>query len=245
MTDNKEIKPMIIAHRGASNLARENTMDALKLAYQYHADGIEFDLRKTKDGVILLNHDPSVDEFMICDYTYNELKEITMKKGYIMPKFNDVVDELAGKLFMDIELKEPGFENEVIELMLAHTSYEDFMIRSFNKEIIIKVKEIDPKVKTALILGEKHLKYGIFSRFFDVFPKKHIKKTKCDVISPYYKLLLFSYIKRMHKLGIPVSVWMVKNMKQINKLTHKGVDYVIMDFPFKEGLDTLKKKTVD
>lgn len=242
MTDNKEIKTMIIAHRGASKLARENTLEALKLAYQLKVDGIEFDLRKTKDGIILVNHDPMVDEFLICDYTYNELKDITIKKGYIMPKFSDVVDELAGKLFMDIEIKEPGFEKEVIDLMLAHTTYENFMIRSFNKEIIIKVKEIDSKIKTALILGEKHLKYGIFSRFFDVFPKKHIKKTKCDVISPYHKLLLFSYVKRMHKLGIPVSVWTVTNMKQVNKLIDKGVDYLIIDFPFEGVLDLLENK---
>ena len=240
MTDNKDIRPMIIAHRGASKLARENTLEALKLAYQLKADGIEFDLRKTKDGIIVLNHDPSIDEFMICDY--NELKEITLKKGYIISKFTDVVNELAGKLFMDIEIKEPGFEKEVIELMLIHTTYENFMIRSFNKEIIIKVKEIDAKIKTALILGERHLKYGIFSRIFDVFPKKHIKKTNCDVISPYHKLLLFSYVKRMHKLGIPVSVWTVTNMKQINKLMHKGVDYLIIDFPIEGALELLDNK---
>ena len=239
MTDNKDIRPMIIAHRGASKLARENTLEALKLAYQLKADGIEFDLRKTKDGIIVLNHDPSIDEFMICD---NELKEITLKKGYIISKFTDVVNELAGKLFMDIEIKEPGFEKEVIELMLIHTTYENFMIRSFNKEIIIKVKEIDAKIKTALILGERHLKYGIFSRIFDVFPKKHIKKTNCDVISPYHKLLLFSYVKRMHKLGIPVSVWTVTNMKQINKLMHKGVDYLIIDFPIEGALELLDNK---
>lgn len=242
MTDNKDIRTMIIAHRGASKLARENTLEALKLAYQLKADGIEFDLRKTKDEIIVLNHDPSIDEFMICDYTYNELKEITLKKGYIISKFTDVVNELAGKLFMDIEIKEPGFEKEVIELMLIHTTYENFMIRSFNKEIIIKVKEIDAKIKTALILGERHLKYGIFSRIFDVFPKKHIKKTNCDVISPYHKLLLFSYVKRMHKLGIPVSVWTVTNMKQINKLMHKGVDYLIIDFPIEGALELLDNK---
>lgn len=245
MTNNKERKPMIIAHRGASKLAHENTLEALKLAYQLKADGIEFDLRKTKDGVILLSHDPNVDEFKICDYTYDELKEITIKKGYIMPKFSDVIHELAGKLFMDIEIKEPGLEKEVIELMLAHTAYENFMLRSFQKEIIIKVKEIDPKIKTALILGERRLKYGIFSRIFDVFPKKHIKKANCNVISPYYKLLLFSYIKRMHKLGIPVSVWTITNMKQINKLINKGVDYLIIDFPIDGALKLLDNKTAD
>ena len=176
MTYKNQTKPLIIAHRGASGLAHENTIEALKLAYQLKADGIEFDLRKTKDGIIVIHHNPNIDDYLICEHTYDELKVITSKKGYQIPQFTEVVTELAGKIFMDIEIKETGFEKEVIDLVLSHTSYNMFMIRSFKQEIIIKVKELDHNIKTALILGEKHLKYGIFSRVFDVFPKKHIDR---------------------------------------------------------------------
>lgn len=231
MKKKKESKTLIFAHRGACNLAHENTMEAFKKAYELNANGIELDLRKTKDNIIIVNHNPNVDDLVICENTYECLTEYTQKQNYIMPKFEDVVNEFGGKIFLDIEIKEPGFENEVIDLMLNKTTQDMFMIRSFNKDIIIKVKEINKKITTALILGEKHLKYGIFSRIFDIFPKKHIKKTNCDIISPYKGLLMFSYLKRMKKLGIKVSVWTVNSPKLMKKLINANVDYIITNYP--------------
>ncbi len=231
MKKKKESKTLIFAHRGACNLAHENTMEAFKKAYELNVDGIELDLRKTKDNIIIVNHNPNVDELIISDNTYESLTEYTLKQNYIMPKFEDVVKEFGGKIFLDIEIKEPGFEKEVIEQMLKKTNIDMFMIRSFNKDIIIKVKEINKDITTALILGEKHLKYGIFSRLFDIFPKKHIKMTKCDIISPYIGLLLFSYLRRMKKMGIRVSVWTVNSPKLMKKLISANVDYIITNYP--------------
>lgn len=226
-------KTLIIAHRGASGLVHENTMEAFKLAYNLGADGIEFDLRKTKDGIIVINHNPNINNLIIKEHTYQELLKETKKDNYIIPTFNEVIDTFQNKMFLDIEIKEPGFEQEVIDLVLSKISLNMFMIRSFNKEIIIKVKEINKNISTALILGERHLKYGIFSRISDIFPKKHIKKTKCNVISPYHKLLLFGYIKRMKKLNLPISIWTINDEKLMKKLIKKKVDYIITNFPNK------------
>lgn len=226
-------KTLIIAHRGASALAHENTIEAFQIAYLLNADGIELDLRKTKDNIIIVNHNPYINNLLIKDHTYQELLDEALKENYIIPTFNEVIDKFGGKIFLDIEIKEPGFVNEVVNLLLKTTDFNKFMIRSFNKDIIIKVKQINASTNTALILGEKHLKYGIFSRIFDIFPKKHITKTKCNVISPNHRLLLFHYIKRMHKLGLPVSVWTVNNEKTINKLINLKVDYLITNYPDK------------
>lgn len=226
-------KTLIIAHRGASNLAHENTLDAFQIAYDLKADGIELDLRQTKDGIIIVNHNPYINNLIIKDHTYQELQKEALKENFCIPTFQEVITKFGGKIFLDIEIKEPGFESNVVNLLLNTTTLNMFMIRSFNKDIIIKVKEINKSINTALILGERHLKYGIFSRIFEIFPKKHIIKTECNVISPHHKLLLFRYIKRMHKLGLPVSVWTVNNEKLIKKLIDKQVDYIITNDPDK------------
>ncbi len=113
----------IVAHRGAPQRARENTVESFLAAQEMGADMIELDVRKTADNVLVTYHDPWISRFthvpLLKDCTYRQLLDLTAKRRYTVPTLEQVFGVLAGKVMLDIELKEPGCEAEVIRLARA------------------------------------------------------------------------------------------------------------------------------
>ncbi len=224
----------IEAHRGAKGLVQfENTIEAFSKAIEVGCDGIELDLRKTKDGVIVIRHNPDYNGELLCNLTYEELLNKTKKDGFIIPTFIETLEFCKGKTFLDIELKEAGYEEEILETVLKYLSYEEFYIRSFIKKTLKKVKKIDRKVKTVLLLGVNKARFSFISRLAEIFPLFLILYTKCDIVSPHRFVYHFFYHLRMKVLGKPIIVWTVNSDKQLNKLLNKQKVAIITDFPDK------------
>ena len=107
---------MVIAHRGASALApHENTLEAFQIAIDLKADMVEFDVRKTSDNILIVFHDETIDGRKIGDMTYNRINDIASKEGYRVPTLDEVLELCSGKICLDIELKESGYERRVID----------------------------------------------------------------------------------------------------------------------------------
>lgn len=226
--------PKILAHRGASGLVKyENTFEAFDKAIQVGADGIELDIRKTKDNILIINHDPTINNILIKDATYNELFEITKTIGYLLPKFEEVLIRYGNKTLLDIEVKEEGYEDEIVNLTKKYLDYDKYFIKSFKKDVIIKIKEADENITTSLLIGERHSDFGFFGRLHELFPKKIINNTKCDMLSPNRLLLVLFYLKRVSKLNIPINVWTVNTEKELRKLMSSKYfpDYIITNYP--------------
>lgn len=223
----------IEAHRGARGLVQfENTIEAFQKAIEVGADGIELDLRKTKDGVIVIRHNPDYNGELLANMTYNELLTKTKKDGFIIPTLEETLKFCKGKTFLDIELKESGYEEEIINIVLKHLTYDEFYIRSFIKRTIKKVKKLDSNIKTILLLGVTKARFSIFSRLAEIFPLFLILYTKCDIVSPHRLVFRFFYHARMKLLRKPVIVWTVNSEKELDKLLNiKKVDAIITDFP--------------
>lgn len=225
-------KQMIIAHRGASGDYHENTIEAFIEAINVGADAIELDVRKTKDNKIIISHDDNIDGIKLDSLDYNEILEVSSSKGFIVPTLEEVLKLCQGKILLDIELKEEGYEEEVISLIKKYLEYNEFFIRSFIDRQVRIVKKIDSKIKTGLLLGVGNPKYGFLTRLSELFPIFRIIRTKPNFISPHYRLMKFGYTKRMHLLKKPVIVWTVNDENLINKFLFKHkVDGLITDYP--------------
>lgn len=225
-------KQMIIAHRGASGDYHENTIEAFIEAINVGADAIELDVRKTKDNKIIISHDDNIDGIKLDSLDYNEILEVSSSKGFIVPTLEEVLKLCQGKILLDIELKEEGYEEEVISLIKKYLEYNEFFIRSFIDRQVRIVKKIDSKIKTGLLLGVGNPKYGFLTRLSELFPIFRIIRTKPIFISPHYRLMKFGYTKRMHLLKKPVIVWTVNDENLINKFLFKHkVDGLITDYP--------------
>ena len=226
-------KQIIEAHRGAKGLVKyENTIDAFQKAIEVGSDAIELDVRKTKDNVIVIRHDADYKATPISTVTKQELDNLTKEEGLYIPTLEEALQFCKGKIFLDIEVKEVGYEKEIVDTILKYLSYNEFYIRSFHIKALRAVKKADKKVITVLLLGRKSKKHPILMLLSEVFPLFKILYSKCKIVSPHYKILKLGYVLRMHLIGRPVLVWTVNDKKLMEQLLLKQkVDGVISDYP--------------
>ena len=141
----------IIAHRGASRLAHENTVAAFEMAAIAGADGVELDVRRTADGVLVVHHDARVsDGRVIVETPWQELP------AYV-PTFGEALDACGG-LWVNIEIKnderDPDFDpldRVAVEVLatLAERGRGRWLISSFRLATVDRCRLLDPTVPTA------------------------------------------------------------------------------------------------
>jgi glycerophosphoryl diester phosphodiesterase len=231
----KEIKmrrTLIIAHRGASTLARENTIESFEKAIETGIDMIEFDVRRTKDHALIVYHDELMEGKPIKELTYDEISKMTIGQRFSIPTFSEVLRHTSGKIKLDVEIKEEGYEKESIELLLKYFKKDQFVVTSFYDSCIRKIKEDYPDIKTGLILGTSKPKNVILTRLSEVFPRRRWREAKADILVPHWRLLWFGFLGRAKRENRLVFVWTVNDQKMIWKLLHDDrIDGIITDKP--------------
>lgn len=157
------MKPLIIAHRGWSGRYPENTLPAFEKALELPVDGIEFDLRRTADGEIVLSHEPDVDMHsngtgLIRDLTLKELKKLDfgLKKsemfaGTRIPEFNEFLDFVTAKrpdIWLAVELKEDDEElaRRVFKALEQRNLFGQCSIISFKSNMLRAAQKYAPEL---------------------------------------------------------------------------------------------------
>lgn len=224
------MQTQIIAHRGASFLAQnENTLEAFSLAIDIGADYAEFDIRQTRDQNLIVFHNDSLDNRKISDMTYEQLCKITQAKGYKVPLLIDVLSLCKGKIKLDIELKESGYEDSVISLVKQFYDYDDYMMKSFIDNTVAKIKNIDSNIRAGLLLGLSHSSFR--RRIHEYFPERRLHACHADFVSPHYQLATPMFVHRMHLRRYKVYVWTLNDAGLIGKYINRNVDGIITDKP--------------
>jgi len=223
-----------IAHRGASAYAPENTVASFEEAIARNADMVEFDLRRTSDGVIVLHHD---DNATIADgkvtpvsrLTFSELDSICSQKGYQLAVFEDILIRFGDKIAFNIEIKIGGMEREIARLLKAHPPSYEPVVSSFKPEIIRKIKKLDHTLTTGLIVGSQNLD------FLNALARPLIKKIfggqDYDNFHLHKNLVSHGVVEGLVDAGYAVYVWTVNDPGEIRQFLDMGVTGIISDMP--------------
>jgi glycerophosphoryl diester phosphodiesterase len=223
---------LIIAHRGASSDAKENTIESFEKAMISGADMIEFDVRRTKDNVLIAFHDQITQGHLTRDLTFEGISQLARHQGFEIPTVEDVLKWAKGKIKLDVELKEEGYEKETIELLMSYSEEDQFVITSFNDASLRVIKERYPNVKTGLILGKDIPSYHILTQLQELFPTKRCRKAKADFLVAHFKLLRVGFLERARRSHLPAFVWTVNDEEMIWKfLRDRRVYAIITDKP--------------
>jgi glycerophosphoryl diester phosphodiesterase len=225
-------KTLIIAHRGAPAFARENTIESFQKAVELGADMIEFDVRRTKDHVLIAHHDELMEGKPIRDLAYEEIRKIALHQGFSLTTLEEVLQCTKEQIKLDVELKEEGYEKDVVDLLSRYFQKDQFVVTSFQDSCVRRIKENDPEIKAGLILGISRPRNLISTRLSEFFPIRRWKEAKADLLVPNWELLKFGFLARMKRRNIPVFVWTVNDEKMIRKLLHdERVVSIITDRP--------------
>ncbi len=205
---------LIIAHRGDTSSAIENTIEAFQGAIKKGADMIEFDVRRTKDGILVVHHDSAILRRPIKATSWQEIDKINMRRRTSVPRLEEVLELAKGKIKFDIEIKESGYEIEIIEMILRHLNYKDFIITSFDNLSIKRIKEKYPKVKTGLLLSIRKSKRKISEL---LSTQKYISNPADFFVSDSF-LMRLGFQKRLKKYEKSFIVWGVNSRRMMKKM---------------------------
>jgi len=227
-THERNQSALIIAHRGGAKSFNktENTLDIFIDAIENDVKMIEFDVRKTLDNEFIIFHDPKVDGQKIEFLTYKQLNEITK---YPVPKFEEALKICSSKIMLDIELKEAGYEKEVLDILDRYYTPDHFVITSFHYEVIKRIKEYNPKIYAGLLIGKGEMTPKVL--FSELFPFRRLKRTGADFVVPNYKLVTPLLLHVCKKKNLSIYVWTVNGDSTYAKLIQNRVDGIITDYP--------------
>ena len=228
-------KVLISAHEGGSEHARPATYEAYESAIDSGAEYAEFDIRKTREGVMVVYHDTRIAHPgpLVADLTYEEL---CAQLGYTVPRVDEVMQLLGRKLYGHLDLKETGYEREVIELAAKFFGLGNVVITTLEDSSIAAIKRDFPEVRAALSLG-RDLKdiprkewAGI--RFSELFPLRRIVASKADWVAVNHKLARLGVLSMCQRHNIGVMVWTINSDALIKHfMTDQRVNVLITDRP--------------
>ncbi len=165
--------PVIICHRGASEHAHENTLEAFRATFELGGDGNEFDIRATRDGVLVVFHDDMLDRLLeaygdVGDYTWEELQRFRFRDpGRFgdqcrIPTLAEVFDlhrRYGGLIHLDI--KRPGLDRAIADLLTRMDLWDHVAFCNDNAGVILR----DPRLKLL-----RYKAPGLYDDHADVFP---------------------------------------------------------------------------
>jgi glycerophosphoryl diester phosphodiesterase len=174
---------LIIAHRGASKLAADNTLESFQKAMELGADIVEFDIRRTMDNVLVVMHDTAFKGRPVKRLPYSRILELSQGR---IPTLEQVLSLLSGKMKLDMELKEEGIGKEAVELALKYFSPENFIVTSRYLNALKGLRENFHGVRLGWVVGNslKSLVPQLGRLFFRGVPEF------CDILVLNWKLFI-------------------------------------------------------
>jgi glycerophosphoryl diester phosphodiesterase len=234
----------VTGHRGAAYHAPENTIASVEKALELNVDRVEFDIQRTKDSVIVLSHDLTIDRTTtgrgrIVDMTYEEILQFDIidEEGNIhkIPTLEQVIQTVNGRASMLIEIKKgnnfyPDIERQVIDLLRKYDAIEWSIIQSFDNRILSEVRNHDQNIELhKLFFGRIPFTNIILGRRFS-----NLNNPLYETVSEFsgnHKFTGRALIRKIHKKGKKVNVWTIKDAKRAQKMIDRGVDGIITDDP--------------
>lgn len=216
---------IVIAHKGASGHAPENTLRSFRKAVEYSAQMIELDIHETLDGKLVCLHDSTVDRTTngngaVHSFTYKELRELDAGEGERIPLLEEVIKFAYRKIQVNIELKVIGVEKKVLEIVESHRMLQDIIISSFFHGTLATVRDLNELVETGVLVNKPKDELVRYALDF-----------KANAINPLHELVNLDLIVDAHNAGLKVYPWTVNDAQIMKQLYSVGVDGLITDFP--------------
>ncbi|MGQ9584469.1 MAG: glycerophosphodiester phosphodiesterase [Anaerolineae bacterium] len=233
-------RPLIFGHRGAREVAPENTLAAFRRAAEVGADGVELDVQCSADGVPVVIHDWTLDRTTdgqgpVSRLAWAQLRALdaggwfgSAFAGERVPHLEEVLEVVGGELLLNLELKARGLgegrlERAVAQVVRESGLAERVLVSSFNPWCLWRFRREMPEVSLALLTAPDQ-----------VLPlRKGWLRALCraDTLHPHHSLITPTWMKQVRSRGIRVNTWTVNDREMMERLWRWGVGMVCSDVP--------------
>ncbi len=258
-------KPIaVIAHRGGAGLAPENTLASFRNGLALNSDFLEMDAHLTKDGVVVIIHDPTLDRTTdgkgrITDFTLAQLQSLNAAAAYAngtterqaiptLAQVLELVKPTNARIEVEIKLgaqnsRYAGIEQKMIDEISARGMLDRVQISSFDFDVLKEVKRVspagnrgisDPRTKTVALISGDYFRMNDLNQ-----PAKIIDQMQAigaEIIAINKDFLGAKLVEEAHSRKMQIEVWTVDKEDEMKKFIAMGVDGIISNRP-----DTLKR----
>ncbi len=241
-------KPKIIAHRGASSMAPENTMASFRKAMDIGVDMVEIDVHLTQDDHLVVLHDSTLERTTngngpVSEINFEDLRKLDAGTWFDasfenerVPAIQEVFDLIGGKCGLLLEIKvakssRPGLAKAALKAIDEANAQGWAVVQSFDDEILFEINEINPSIVTHKLIVEKPpifpgvidtsgINFGTLAKY------KNQKAINCN-----HRFLGKKLIRKFHNHGFATFAWTVNEVEKGKKLMEWGVDGLITNYP--------------
>ncbi|WKE66806.1 glycerophosphodiester phosphodiesterase family protein [Gallaecimonas kandeliae] len=233
---------MVISHRGGAGLAPENTLAAIQKGLRLGVDAIEVDVRRSKDGALVVFHDSQLarttnGKGAVSDFTLAELVQLDAG-SWFGPQFQDqtiptlaqVMDAMAHSLpKLVLELKEPGLERQVLDMIRDHNMQDRVLIKAFDPRILATFSQLAPAIPRLYSFFGWNDRFNLLMD--DQIRRINPLDLSVNYLQIYYSFLDKDFMAKARDRGIKVIAWGVQSRKVMEEMLALGVDGIETDYP--------------
>lgn len=234
-----ETRTRVIAHRGFSSEAPENTLTAVRAAIEVGADMVEIDVTLTADGNVVVIHDETVDRTSngtgeVFRFSLSEIRELDAGSwfspafaGERIPTLDAVLAEVEGRILLNVEIKSEAVGRGVVAKVAAaireRGMTDQVVVSSFAPTALEQMHGVAPEIRTAVLFNNTlhkgqdpvEIVTGVGASVFN------IKRTR----------LTKKMLRRCHEHDIPVGIYTVNKPRRMRRTVKKGVEAIFTDHP--------------
>ena len=229
----------VIAHRGFSGAAPENTIAAVRAAIEIQADMAEIDVTLTADGHIVVIHDETLDRTtngggLVSDFGLTALQQLDAGSwfaprfaGERIPTLDIVLDEVEGRILLNVEIKSESVDRGVVPKLASSIRkrgmIDQVVVSSFSPTALEQMHSEAPEIRTAVLYNTKfhqgrdavEIVTGLGATVFNIKRQRLTKKM----------------MRRCEDNDIPVGIYTVNKPRRMRRLVKKGIDAIFTDHP--------------
>ncbi|WIY82015.1 glycerophosphodiester phosphodiesterase family protein [Propionimicrobium sp. PCR01-08-3] len=228
---------LIWAHARSEKITASNTLEAFEAAIEDGADGLEFDVHQSSDGVLVCAHDgtlegPGGEKKVIAETSYADLRKLDVGDASTgvarIPRLDEVFELFAPTdRLLNVELKNlppvyPGYARNVLQHIAASGMAERIVISSFDHRLLREIQQLDASIQVAALYPDGMLE-----------PWTYLKAVGIPQAHPHFTQLLEpgGEVFRYQQVGIPVRAWTVDDPQVWRDLIAQGIDGIITNSP--------------
>jgi len=212
-------------HRGASGHQPENTLLAFQTAIAMGANGIECDIRESRDGRLIIFHDETLTRIAgspspINQLTFSEIRKVNAGNQERIPELKELLKTTPPDFLLNLEIKEARPEKLLDQVYRHHVEHR-VLLSSFDSETLLRIRSLDSTISLGYLVNRKE-ESAVF---------KKANKMKATALHLSSRLITKDKIARVHQEGFLVYAYTVDAPKQMSHFIKMGINGLFTNYP--------------
>ena len=215
-------RPSVIAHRGASGYEYENSRAAFRRAVMLDADGVELDIHATRDGGIVVHHDPEIPGVgPIAQLSLAEARQLRIPNGESLPLLAEILDLVGDRdVWVEVKSLPPAYDHMLLAILDQGPTPQRYAIHSFDHGIVHRLGEARPGLHRGILISA-YLRDAVAV----------MRAVGATTLWQEWQQVDQELVTQVHKADCTVIAWTVNEIGNLDRMVRLGVDGLCGNYP--------------